>query len=327
MTIPGTGHVSDPELLDDDREHAWPALPWAEWRDTCDTLHMWQQIVGKVRLSRMPWVNHSWHVTLYPSGRGLTTGPIPHGRRTFQIDFDFIDHELHVTTSVGGRRSLELRPRTVADFYAELMDGLETLDVATSIVALPNEVERAVPFAEDETHASYDPEWASRFWRALSSTARVFTEFRSRFVGKCSPVHHFWGSNDLAVTRFSGRRAPEHPGGFPNLPDWVTREAYSHEVSSAGFWPGGEGSEAIFYSYAYPAPDGLAAAPVEPDAAFWSTELSEFVLPYEAVRGAVEPETDLMAFLSSTWRAAADLGGWDLERLEWREDEQPEVRR
>lgn len=325
MPLPGAGRVSDPSVLAEDREHAWPELPWEEWKHTCRTLHMWQQIVGKVRLARTPWINHSWHVTLYPTARGLGTGAIPHGRRTFQLDFDFVEHRLEASTSVGVRRFMDLADRTVADFYRDLMSALEDLDVGTRIAAKPNEVEDAIPFGEDRTHGSYDPEWANRFWRVLSSTARVFTEFRSRFKGKCSPVHHFWGGNDLAVTRFSGRTAPPHPGGFPNLPDWITREAYSHEVSSAGFWPGSDDSGPIFYSYAYPTPDGFAEAEVRPEAAAWSNELGEFVLPYDAVRRTTEPEAALMDFLESTWEAAAELGGWSRDALEWGEGEQPDA--
>ena len=294
----------------------WPALPVADWLDTLNTLHMWTQIVGKVRLARSPWVNHSWHVTLYVTPRGLTTGTIPHGERTFEIDFDFIDHALRVSTSDGEVRSLSLEPQTTAEFYARLLKTLEGLSLPVKIHGRPNEVEVATPFAEDTQHASYDAAAAHRFWRALSRIDTVFQEFRARFIGKVSPVHFFWGSFDHAVTRFSGREAPEHPGGFPNMPDHITREAYSHEVSSAGFWPGGDAGEAFFYSYAYPTPEGFSVARVEPAAAQWNTDLGEFVLPYEAVRTADSPERALMSFLESTYAAAATAAGWDRKALE-----------
>ncbi len=296
---------------------AWPALPLADWSDTYATLHRWTQIVGKVRLARMPWINHSWHTTLYVTCRGLTTSPIPCGGRSFQIDFDFIDHQLPIRTSDGGMRALALRPRSVADFYRELTARLGELGVETPIHTTPNEIEDATPFEQDKRHASYDGAAAVRFWRILVQAERIFTRFRAGFVGKCSPVHFFWGAFDLAVTRFSGRPAPRHPGGVPHLPDRVVREAYSHEVSSAGFWPGG-GAVAYpaFYSYAYPEPDGFRAAPVRPAGAFYSAELREFILPYDAVRQAESPDEALTAFLESTYGAAADLGGWDRAALE-----------
>jgi hypothetical protein len=295
----------------------WPALPLADWADTYATLHRWAQVVGKVRLARLPWVNHSWHVTLYVTARGLTTGPMPHGTRTFQIDFDFVDHRLPVRTSDGGVRSLELRPRSVADFYRELMATLRDLGAETTIDPRPNELADATPFAEDEAHAAYDPEAARRFWRVLVQADRVLTAFRARFLGKCSPVHFFWGSFDLAVTRFSGRPAPRHPGGVPHLPDWVVRDAYSHEVSSAGFWPGGGAVPyPAFYSYAYPEPAGFPQAAVGPAGAFYSPDLREFVLPYDAVRTAASPDGTLLEFLEGTYRAAADLGRWDRAALE-----------
>lgn len=297
-------------------EGRWPALPVEPWLDTLNTLHMWTQIVGKVRLAQSPWVNHSWHVTLYATTRGLTTSPIPHGDRSVQIDFDFVDHQAVVSTSEGDRRTLLLEPQTTADFYARLMATLGDLSVPVEIHSRPNEVEVAIPFAEDTKHAAYDAEAVSRFWRALSQVDRAFKAFRARFIGKVSPVHFFWGSFDHAVTRFSGRRAPEHPGGFPNMPDRITREAYSHEVSSAGFWPGGDSGEAFFYSYAYPTPEGFADAPVQPAAASWNADLGEFVLPYESVRTADSPEESLMAFLESTYQAAATTAGWDREALE-----------
>lgn len=297
--------------------HDWPDLPFKEWSDTCATLHMWTQIVGKIRLSQTPWINHSWHVPLYLTARGLTTSPIPHGGRSFQIDFDFIDHCLLIQTNDGLTRKTALEPRTVADFYAELFRTLTELGLDLTINTTPNEVVSAIPFEQDREHASYDPEYANRFWRALSQMDRVFKEFRAGFIGKCSPVHFFWGSFDIAVTRFSGRVAPPHPGGVPNFPDWVAREAYSHEVSSAGFWPGGGGVDyPAFYSYAYPAPDGFRDADVGPGGAFFSDELSEFVLPYQEVRLASSPDDALLEFLQSTYEAAADLGLWDRSGLD-----------
>jgi len=299
-----------------DRGRVWPALPVESWLDTAQTLHMWTQIVGKVRLAQSPWVNHSWHVTLYVTARGLTTSPIPHGERIFQIDFDFLDHQLRVSTCEGQVRSLPLRPRTTADFHASLMATLEELGLPVRIHGRPNEVEVATPFADDTAHAAYDAQAVERFWRALFQIDRVFKTFRARFQGKVSPVHFFWGSFDHAVTRFSGRPAPPHPGGFPNMPDRITREAYSHEVSSAGFWPGGEAGPAFFYSYAYPTPEGFAEAPVRPEAASWSADLGEFVLPYEAVRGAASPDAALLDFLQTTYEAAATAAGWDRAALE-----------
>ena len=296
----------------------WPDLPYEAWKDTCTTLHLWTQIVGKVRLACTPWVNHSWHVTLYPTARGLTTSSIPHGDRTFDVQFDFLAHELRITTSDDDRTTVELRPRTVADFYRTLMDRLDGLGLHTEIHGSPNELPDPIPFARDEEHRSYDPEAVTRFHRVLTSTARVMSDFRGDFIGKTSPVHFFWGSFDLAVTRFSGRRAPPHPGGIPNLPDWVGREAYSHEVSSAGFWPGGPSfPQPAYYAYAYPSPDALKTRVVRPDAAFWSDEMGEFFLPYDAVRTAERPEETLRAFLDSTYEAVADEAGWDREALEW----------
>ena len=236
----------------------WPSLPFQEWKETYATLHMWTQIVGKIRLVQTPWINHSWHTTLYVTSRGLTTSPIPYGTRTFQIDFDFIDHRLLVQANHGEVGRMSLSPRPVADFYKELFEKLAELDLKVKIHTTPNEVATAIPFEKDYEHASYDADHANRFWRALVQADRVFKQFRSRFIGKCSPVHFFWGSFDLAVTRFSGRRAPEHPGGVPHLPDWVAREAYSHEVSSCGFWPGSEQMpQPVFYAYAYPEPAGI----------------------------------------------------------------------
>jgi len=299
------------------RDELWPALDYAAWKPTADTLHMWTQIVGKVRLTLTPWVNHSWHVTLYVTARGLTTSPIPHDRRSFEIRFDFVDHQLVIECTDGSRRTIPLQPMSVADFYQQLMRALAEMDLHVQISATPNEVEHATPFAEDREHASYDPEYANRFWRVLLQTDRVFKIFRSEFLGKCSPVHFFWGSFDLALTRFSGRTAPPHPGGIPHLADRVTREAYSHEVSSFGFWPGGGPiPEPVFYSYAYPEPAGYAETPVEPAEAYYSRDLHEFVLPYEAVRTAQSPDAALLAFFQSTYEAAANRGGWDRAALE-----------
>lgn len=299
------------------RSDAWPTLPLEAWKDTYATLHMWTQIVGKVRLARSPWTNHSWHVTLYVTARGLTTSPIPYEERTFQIDFDFIDHQLIVQSSDGGSARVALRPQSVATFYALLMAELGKLDLHVDINRTPNEVPDAIPFNEDETHGAYDAEYANRFWRILVQADRIFKVFRARFVGKCSPVHFFWGAPDLAVTRFSGRRAPAHPGGVPNLPDWIAREAYSQEVSSCGFWPGGGPIPyAAFYSYAYPEPAGFAAASVQPSGAFYSSDLGEFILPYDIVRQSESPDDTLLEFLQTTYVAAADLANWDRSSLE-----------
>jgi hypothetical protein len=299
------------------RSEAWPALSFDAWKDTYATLHRWCQIVGKVRLARTPWINHGWHVPLYVTARGLTTSPIPNGNKSFQIEFDFIDHRLPIRTSDGKVTSLALRPRSVADFYRELMAQLREAGVDVTIYPRPNELEDEIRFDEDVIHASYDGDAAQRCWRALVQAERVFTAFRARFVGKCSPVHLFWGAFDLAVTRFSGRPAPLHPGGVPFLPDRVTREAYSHEVSSAGFWPGGGATPyPVFYSYAYPEPAGFKEVAVRPSGAAYSAELREFLLPYEYVRNADSPDEVLLEFLESTYQAAADLGKWDRPSLE-----------
>ena len=301
------------------RAQAWPPLPLEAWADTCATLHLWTQIVGKIRLAQGPWQNHSWHSTLYVTARGLSTSPVPYELRTFQIDFDFVGHRLVVQSSDGGVGGFPLRAESVATFYRRLMDELAGLDLPVRIHNRPNEVRDPIPFDQDEVHAAYDPEYANRFWRVLVQSERVFREFRARFIGKSSPVHFFWGAPDLAVTRFSGRVAPEHPGGIPNLPDRVTREAYSHEVSSCGFWPGGgQVSYPAFYSYAYPEPTGFSAAPVRPRDAFYSSELREFLLPYDTVRGSENPDTVLLEFLQTTYDAAAILGKWDRDALERR---------
>jgi hypothetical protein len=295
----------------------WPALSYPEWKDTQATLHLWTQMVGKIRLVQTPWVNHSWHVALYVTSRGLTTSPIPYGHRTFEIGFDFLAHELRIQTSDGRAETLPLAPRTVADFYHELFARLKTLGLDIRIRTVPSEIPDAIPFEADRQHATYVAEHATRFWRALAQADRVLKAFRTRFTGKASPVHFFWGSFDLAATRFSGRRAPPHPGGVPNLPDWVAREAYSHEVSSCGFWPGGEAMpEPIFYAYAYPEPDGFKTAPVRPAAARYGAELGEFLLPYEAVRSSGSPDATLLEFLQSSYEAAADRGAWDRAALE-----------
>ena len=281
------------------------------------TLHMWTQIVGKIRLTLSPWTNHSWHVTLYVTSRGLTTSPIPHGTRTFEILFDFIDHQLRILTSDGKSQIIELKPRSVAEFYRIVMKTLEELNLPVTINMMPNEIENPILFDQDEEHRSYDREYANRFWRVLVQSDRVFKEFRSRFCGKCSPVHFFWGSFDLAVTRLSGRTAPPHPGGVPHLPDAVTREAYSQEVSSLGFWPGNAAMPTpVFYSYAYPEPPGFKEAKIHPDAALYEPKLREFILPYDAVRTAEKPDEVLLDFAQSAYDAASELGKWDRVALE-----------
>ena len=296
---------------------AWPDLSYEAWRDTCATLQLWTQIVGKIRLSQTPWLNHSWHVTLYVTARGLTTSTIPHGTDTFEIRFDFIDHNLRILKSDGGQCVIELKPRSVADFYKRVMAALDELNLSVKIDLVPNEIVNPIPFDKDETHRAYDAEYANRFWRVLVQVDRVFKEFRSRFCGKCSPVHFFWGSFDFAVTRFSGRQAPPHPGGVPHLPDAITREAYSQEVSSLGFWPGADVMpQALFYSYAYPESPGFAQAKVKPDAASYNPQLREFVLPYDAVRTAKSPDEALLDFAQSTYDVASTLGKWDRVALE-----------
>lgn len=300
-------------------DNPWPALPYRQWRESCTTLQLWSQIVGKIRLALTPWLNHSWHVTLYVTPRGLGTGPIPHGVKSFQVNFDFIDHDLVIAASDGGRARLPLKAQPVADFYAELMEKLDTMGLPVRINEMPNEVADPIRFGADRVHKSYDRDAAYRFGVVLRSVDAVLKHFRTGFIGKASPVHFFWGSFDLAVTRFSGRRAPLHPGGIPHLSDAVTREAYSHEVSSAGFWPGGGGiDEAAFYSYCYPASAAFRAAPVRPSAAFFHENLGEFILPYDVVRNAASPEETLLEFLESTYEAAANASGWDRAALECR---------
>ena len=306
------------------RDQVWPAVPLDAWADTCATLHMWTQIIGKIRLRASAPVNHGWHSTLYVTARGLTTSPIPHpaNGRTFQLDFDFVDHALLVESTVGSSGDIvriPLEPRTTAAFYEQVMETLAQLDVPVRIHGRPNEVADPVPFARDVVHRSYDAVQVNRFWQVLVQSDRVFKQFRSRFIGKCSAVHLFWGALDLAVTRFSGRRAPEHPGGIPNLPDSVTREAYSHEVSSCGFWagtPGGPVDYPAYYAYAYPEPAGFGEFKVGPSDAFYSADLHEFVLPYDVVRNASDPDAVLLEFLQTSYEAAATLGQWDRAALE-----------
>jgi hypothetical protein len=302
----------------------WPALPLDSWSETCATLHMWTQIVGKIRLVHSPWVNHSWHAALYVTATGLSTSPIPYDDRIFEIDFDFITHRITVQSSDGRTGGFGLEPQSVAAFYARLVEEMRRLDLRVAIRKTPNEVVDPIPFDRDEVHRAYDPIYANRFWRILLQADRVMKRFRAEFIGKCSPVHFFWGAQDLAVTRFSGRRAPEHPGGIPNLPDWVTREAYSHEVSSCGFWPGGGPIPyPAFYSYAYPEPAGFGEAPVRPAEAFYSADLREFVLPYDVVRNAPLRDEALLDFLRTTYEAAAGLAGWDRASLERGPDSPP----
>jgi hypothetical protein len=296
----------------------WPALPLDEWEDTYATLHMWMQIVGKIKLVRTPMINHWWNVVFYLNARGLTTLEMPYGDRVFQIDFDFIDHSLLIRCDDGSTESVPLTPRSVADFYREVMDRMRKLRLDVKIWPMPVEIEAPIRFDEDYKHASYDAEYANRFWRILVESDKVFTKFRSRFIGKSSPVHFFWGSCDMAVTRFSGRRAPEREGA-----DLMTREAYSHEVISHGFWPGARGPKAegkisapAFYAYAAPEPEGLSKSRIVPPEAFYSTAMKEFFLLYDDVRNAQSPEDALMSFCQSTYDAAADLAKWDRAALE-----------
>jgi hypothetical protein len=299
----------------------WPAIPLEAWQKTSETLHLWFQVVGKVRLKQSPWFNHSWHATLYVTPTGLTTSSIACAGRTFEIRFDFQRHLLEIQVSDGGQGTFPLKAMSVARFYRKLMEMLDDLGAPVAIHRRPNEIADAIPFEDDEVHRSYDPGYANRFWRVLTQADRVFKIFRARFIGKCSPVHFFWGAPDLAVTRFSGRLAPRHPGGIPNLPDWITREAYSHEVCSAGFWQGGaQLPYPMFYSYSYPEPEGYRSAALQPKEAFYHEEMGEFVLPYDAVRLAPSPDETLLAFLQSTYEAAARFGQWDRQALERTED-------
>ena len=295
-----------------DQPDSWPSLPLEAWKDTCATLHMWTQIVGKIRLALSPKENHWWNVPLYVSSRGLTTSPIPYGDRVFELEFDFLDHQLRLRLSNGLSRHLPLEPRTVADFYHDVMAMLRSADIQVKIWKMPVEIPNPIAFDQDRVHASYDREYAHRFWRILVSSDEVFKDFRSRFIGKASPVHFFWGSFDLAVTRFSGRRAPERQGA-----DSITREAYSHEVISAGFWPGGgEVKDAAFYCYAAPEPQRFAQQRLRPPAAFYHPNLKEFLLMYETVRSSASPSGTLLEFLQSAYDAGADLGEWDRQALE-----------
>jgi len=293
----------------------WPELPLQAWQDTCSTLHMWTQIVGKIKLRLAPMINHWWQVALYVTARGLTTSPLPSRKMYFQIDFDFIDHEMRILTDNGRSRSIELKPRSVADFYNATMEALGSMGIEASIWTTPVEVPERMPFNLDTAHSSYDPEYAQRHWRVLVQVDRVLKKFRSQFIGKVSPVHFFWGAFDMAVTRFSGRRAPEHQG-VPNVGRSVMVEAYSHEVSSCGFWPGAGLGEPAFYAYAYPEPGGFKEYAVKPREAYYNTDWGEFILPYEAVRTAESPDETLLAFLQSTFEAAAVSGKWDRTSLE-----------
>ena len=292
--------------------YPWPKLDYHYMKGTLATVHMWTQMIGKVRLANTPWINHSWHVTLYVSATGLTTGSIPYNGGVFQIDLDFVTHQAHITTSVGNNRSFALSSKTVADFYTELFDHLNAAGIQTTIYAVPNEVDPAIPFAENTTPCVYDGAAMYNLWQALIRIQNVFTTFRAGFAGKCSPVHFFWGAFDLAVTRFSGRTAPKHPGGAPNIPIAVMQEAYSHEVSSCGFWPGGEQfPQPAFYSYCYPTPAEFGKQQVSPPEAFYSEEMGEFFLTYEVVQASVNSEETLLRFLQSTYDAAANTGNWD----------------
>jgi uncharacterized protein DUF5996 len=294
----------------------WPELPWRDWVPTLSTMHMWTQIVGKVRLALAPPLNHWWHATLYVSSRGLTTSAIPYGPRLFQVEFDFVAHRLLVSDSQAHAFTMRLEPKSVARFYREFMDGLRGLGIEVRISTRPQEVVEAIPFDADEQHAAYDPAHAQLLWRALLDADRVMKAFQSGFLGKASPVHFFWGSFDLAASRFSGRPAPRHPGGAPNCPDWVMEEAYSHEVSSAGWWPWQEPPGPAFYAYTYPQPPGYSSAPIAPAEAYFDTKLGDFLLPCDAVRHAADPDAAVLEFLESAYAAGAELGGWDRSALE-----------
>ena len=297
-------------------QEAWPSLDYAAWKDTYATLHMWLQMIGKLKLAYSPWINHSWHVPFYVTARGVTTSLIASDPVSFQVDVDFTDHRLIISTASARTTVLPLTAQSVADFYAQVKEALENLGIDAQINSMPCEVADCIPFEKDQVHKSYDPEYANRFWRVLVQSARVMNAFRARYIGKSSPVHFFWGSFDLAVTRFSGREAPPHPGGVPHLADWVVREAYSHEVSSCGFWPGGDTLPyPVFYAYAYPEPAGFATATM-PHGASYHPGLREFILPYETVRQSPAPDVLLLEFLQAGYAAAADLGRWDRPRLE-----------
>lgn len=295
----------------------WPPLPVAAWQNTYQTLHLWTQIIGKIRVALAPKINHWWHSTLYVTPRGLTTATIPNGTHSFQITFDFLHHQLLIETSDGITKAIALAPRSVADFYQAVMSTLKELGIEVQIWTMPQEMDDPIPFEQDEQHAAYEPDYAQRFWQILVQADCLLTVFRARYAGKCSPVHFFWGSFDLAVTRFSGRRAPKHPGGVPHMADWVTREAYSYEVSSCGFWFGSGSIEPLFYAYAYPAPEGFKDYPIQPQDAFYSPDMQEFILPYKAVRRADDPDARVLEFLQSTYEAAANLGHWDRATLDY----------
>jgi hypothetical protein len=303
--------------MEKDMSAPWPAIPYEPWRETCSALHLYAQIVGKYRLARTPWVNHSWHATLYVNARGFTTSLIPDGPGGLEIGFDLLDHAVTGAATDGRRANFPLGPMSVAEFHGRFIDLVRSLGGTPEFHGRPNEVPDPIPFVDDRTGRPYAADAVTRFFRATVAVDRVLKRFRTAYLGKVSPVHLFWGSFDLAVTRFSGRTAPLHPGGVPGLPDDITREAYSHEVSSAGFWPGGGAIDfPAFYSYAYPAPPGFADARPAPDAAYFDKSLGEFLLPYDAVRRSSDPEATLIAFLESTYNIAADLGGWDRAALE-----------
>ena len=294
----------------------WPELPWTEWKATLDTLHMWLQAAGKVRMALAAPQNHWWHTTLYVTSRGLTTSPIPFEEREFQVDFDFIDHRVEVSDTEGRRFAMTLEPRSVATFYRDFMAGLHGLGIEVRIWTMPVEVADPIPFEQDEQHNAYDPTHANLFWRALLEADRVLKEFQTGFVGKVSPVHLFWGGLDLATSRYSGRPAPLHPGGIPNTADWVNEEAYSREEFASGWWASTDPPGPAFYSYTYPEPDGLNASPIRPSEAFFDTRLDEFALTWDSVRASADPDAAVLAFLQSTYEAGADLAGWDRAQLE-----------
>jgi hypothetical protein len=298
---------------------AWPRLPLGEWQATYDTLHLWTQIVGMTRLTLAPMQNHWWQVVLYVTSRGLGTSPMPLGERTFEVDFDFIDQQLVVRTSEGATRAMPLAARPVADFHRDYLALLRELGIEVKLHPKPAEMVEAIPFAEDRVHTSYDPDAAQRCWRVFVQADRLLKEFRGRFLGKSSPSHFWWGGFDISCTRFSGRVAPPHPGGFPNLPDYVTREAYSHECISAGWWPGGVGGpleDPAFYAYAYPEPAGCSGATIRPSSAYYHQSMHEWILPYDLVRQAADRDALVLDFLQSTYEVAAELGGWDRAALE-----------
>lgn len=298
-------------------DNGWPELPtYDAWQDSASTVHLWTQVVGKIRLATSPWTNHSWGSTLYVTARGLTTSPMPYRGDVFSIDFDFVEHALRISTSRGDAAGFALQPMSVAEFHRKLMQALAGLGIEVTIFTRPVEMPEAIRFEDDEQHASYDADIVNRWFRALLQVDRVFNIYRAGFIGKTSPVHFFWGAFDLAVTRFSGRTAPLHPGGAPNCADWVMQEAYSHELASAGFWPGAGFGEAAFYAYAYPEPRDYNARRIEPAAAYYSDSLKEFILPYEAVRTSDDPDSALLAFLQRAYENAADLAEWDRAALE-----------